>query len=499
MGSQLRGIVIAAAVSVSAASCGGGSSPPPVPPTATLTSSATDVGISGGPSITLSWSSTYATSCTASGAWSGTLGPSGSQSIVVPQTSTYTISCSGRGGLATASVTIQAWVPPAVSLTADRGSVMPNGTVRLTWSSQHTTECHGFLGSPGAMPAVPTSGSQTTAPLTRTTRFQIICGNPIYRAGIAEVAVVVAPKFTVIALPMERAVDLNAAGEVMGQRASVAGTPEVVVWIEGANAAVLGCPDPQNCPLDYSPAAMNSSRTVIGMVSGRKLQPGIRYYAGFRWQVGEAAESPVALVFPQTITDINDAGQIVGGNEWTTGAMLYSDGNWVLLFSAIDLPGGVATAINNAGHVTGWMRAGDGTERGFLYVDGNIQDLGMMNGAAFRAEDINMADHVVGSAGGRAFLYANSRFTDLGTLGGDASSASGINDVDQVVGTTTLAGPDPQAQRAFLQLNGTMYDLNELVEPLPAPLIEARKINNRGQVIANTCCRAYLLTPVSPP
>ena len=123
---------------------------------------------------------------------------------------------------------------------------------------------------------------------------------------------------------------------------------------------------------------------------------------------------------------------------------------------------------------------------------------------------INASDAIVGweaaFGGTRAFLYVNSRFTDLGSLGGALSYASAINDAGQIVGTSTLAGADPQAQRAFLYVDGAMHDLNDLVEPLPLLLSEARKINNRGQIIANACppagtpgvCRAYLLTPVSP-
>ena len=134
-----------------------------------------------------------------------------------------------------------------------------------------------------------------------------------------------------------------------------------------------------------------------------------------------------------------------------------------------------------------------------------------MDGASSDAQDINLADEIVGSAetpaGTRAFRYENSRFTDLGSLGGTSNGATAINDVGQIVGWSTLVGADPQAQRAFLYVNGRMYDLNDLVEPLPTPLTEARRINNRGQIIANACppagtngnCRAYLLTPVSPP
>ncbi len=70
--------------------------------TATLASSSAAVPTHG--SVTLSWSSTNATSCTASGAWSGGLATSGTQSVVVTRTSTYALSCSG----ATASATVTA-------------------------------------------------------------------------------------------------------------------------------------------------------------------------------------------------------------------------------------------------------------------------------------------------------------------------------------------------------------------------------------------------------
>ena len=63
-------------------------------------------------SFTLTWSSTNATACTASGDWSVSIGTSGTQSITETETGvkTYTITCTGDGGSATdtATVTIDA-------------------------------------------------------------------------------------------------------------------------------------------------------------------------------------------------------------------------------------------------------------------------------------------------------------------------------------------------------------------------------------------------------
>jgi hypothetical protein len=76
----------------------------PSPPTLSLTANPTS--ISSGSSSTLSWSSTNATSCTASGAWSGSKATSGTQSVSPTSTSTYNLACTGSGGTANASATV---------------------------------------------------------------------------------------------------------------------------------------------------------------------------------------------------------------------------------------------------------------------------------------------------------------------------------------------------------------------------------------------------------
>ena len=77
-------------------------------PVVTLTSSAAAVTTGG--TVTLNWSATNSpTSCTATGAWSGSKSASGSQSVTVNQSSTYTLTCSNAGGTsdpASATVTV---------------------------------------------------------------------------------------------------------------------------------------------------------------------------------------------------------------------------------------------------------------------------------------------------------------------------------------------------------------------------------------------------------
>jgi hypothetical protein len=104
---RVQALALFTAFAVSGCGGGSGSSTASAPaPTATLSSSIANVPSDG--SVTLTWSSTNATSCTASGSWGGSLAMSGSQSVVVTQNSTYSLSCSGSGGNATASVTVTA-------------------------------------------------------------------------------------------------------------------------------------------------------------------------------------------------------------------------------------------------------------------------------------------------------------------------------------------------------------------------------------------------------
>ena len=76
-------------------------------PAPTVNFSAASTFITSGTATTLTWSSTNATSCTASGGWSGSKATSGSQSTGNLTTSTtYTLSCTGTGGTTQQSTTV---------------------------------------------------------------------------------------------------------------------------------------------------------------------------------------------------------------------------------------------------------------------------------------------------------------------------------------------------------------------------------------------------------
>jgi hypothetical protein len=79
--------------------------PTPPAPTISLSAAPTSVGTSQTSSLT--WSATNATSCTASGGWTGTLAISGTQTTAaLTSDTTYTLTCVGPGGSSNTSVSV---------------------------------------------------------------------------------------------------------------------------------------------------------------------------------------------------------------------------------------------------------------------------------------------------------------------------------------------------------------------------------------------------------
>ena len=108
--------VIYIALTFLISSCGGGggggggdSYTPPSTPAATSNISLSSNKGYVGETVTVTWSSTNATSCSASNAWTGTKGTSGSETFSLDAAGTFTfdISCSGSGGSGSASVSIE--------------------------------------------------------------------------------------------------------------------------------------------------------------------------------------------------------------------------------------------------------------------------------------------------------------------------------------------------------------------------------------------------------
>ncbi len=177
----------------------------PPPPTVTVTISANPTTVSSGGSTTITWSSTNATSCTASSspsntAWTGTKSLTGSQGVAgLTATTAFNLSCSGPGGSVTQGITVTVNAPPpptpVITFSANPTNVANGGSSTLTWSATNATSC-----SASASPAnsqwsgtQSVSGNRSITNLTATTTFTITCTGAGGSASQTAVVTVAAP------------------------------------------------------------------------------------------------------------------------------------------------------------------------------------------------------------------------------------------------------------------------------------------------------------------
>ncbi len=147
--------------------------PDPSAPIASLSSDSLSIAYNG--DVTLSWSSSNADICQASGAWSGSKPIAGSEVMVgLTVNSEFELTCSGPGGTATDAIVVQVAPEPVPALTffAQSGSVPPNGTTNLEWNASNVSSCSASGDWSGNKS---TAGVESVGPLTSDSEFVLTC------------------------------------------------------------------------------------------------------------------------------------------------------------------------------------------------------------------------------------------------------------------------------------------------------------------------------------
>jgi probable HAF family extracellular repeat protein len=172
--------------------------------------------------------------------------------------------------------------------------------------------------------------------------------------------------------------------------------------------------------------------------------------------------------------DLNDSAQVVGYSRTSSlqsRAFLWGDGQMVNLgvVNADDFQS-AAVDLNGLGHAVGTSTLKNGLARAALWRNGSIigltPELPPYEGTSF-ASAINDHGHIVGAIDDDSsgfydgILWANGSRTALGGLGGAHTRPSDINNAGQVVGTSNTSVELGQPH-AFLWQNGVMTDLGLL-------------------------------------
>ena len=405
---------------------GGGSEPAP-----TLTLSASPTSVMAGESTTLTWSSTNADSCTASGGWSGTKETSGSESSgALTGDVTFRLSCTGAGGTVERSVavTVTPVSAPTVSLAASPDVVNAGGAATLNWSSENATSCTASGGWSGAKN---TSGSEATGALNQNTTFTLSCSGPggttsqsitvlLSNAPApapivtlsANPAAIVAGETTTIVWSSTNASSCIASGGWSGARGP-AGSEQFGSLVEDATFS-LSCTGPGGADDASVTVAVSQPAPANVVVSGKITfdRPSFRA-AGTGLDMDDPVQSPARHVAVEAVapggnvlvTGVTDSNgdyaltvpsgtamfiraraQMVRGGagpSWNFEVRNNTNGDSLYALRGEEFNSGTANSIRNLHASTGWTGAGYGAQRPaapFAILD-----------AAYRAKELILA------------------------------------------------------------------------------------------------------------
>jgi probable HAF family extracellular repeat protein len=206
---------------------------------------------------------------------------------------------------------------------------------------------------------------------------------------------------------------------------------------------------------------------------------------------------------------LNQKGEVVGQQElgnpfvWKNGLKVplpaYANLGWTSIHPY---------ATNDNGWIVGRSVTPSSGQWGRAFVNlpgSNPQDIGTLGYLWASANAINNRGEVVGGSwttfeqySMHAFLWTQSGgMKDLGTLGGETTATS-INESGHVVGYGDTAPQGPK--HAFLYKDGSLIDLNSLIDPQSGwVLTQAADINDRGQIVGtglfNGQERGFVLDP----
>ncbi len=147
------------------------------PPVAITSFTADPATVELGDSVTLSWTTENALSCTIDhDIGSAAPAADGSLEIVPTESGNYTLTCQGAGGPVSQQVALTVVEPVAIqSFTASPVIVAPGGEVTLAWTTSEAASCEI---TPGPISASPTASGSAPVTVSASTTYTLTCQGP---------------------------------------------------------------------------------------------------------------------------------------------------------------------------------------------------------------------------------------------------------------------------------------------------------------------------------
>jgi probable HAF family extracellular repeat protein len=265
--------------------------------------------------------------------------------------------------------------------------------------------------------------------------------------------------------------DINDHGQIVGYALNT--TPDPFSWI----GVFLECPDTlPSCTSNSTQTRAflweNGHKRDLGTLGGPDAVAG---------SVNERGEV-IGVSYTNSTPNLTTGRPTVAAFLWRRGKMI-DLGNFGGRFTGI-------TQINNRGQVIGTSNLpGDEFWDPYLWEDGKLIDLytSSVGGNPYTVNAINDAGQLVGAGAFGdhpydAYLLERGVANDLGFLEGDCySEAIVIGSKGQIAGESYPCTLD--SQRPFIWQDGTMYDLNDVIQaPSGFRFTQAFVINDRGEI-----------------
>jgi probable HAF family extracellular repeat protein len=321
------------------------------------------------------------------------------------------------------------------------------------------------------------------------------------------------------------ATDINSSGQVTGYSTDASGNAGAFLYSGGSITPIGsgGC-----CSVGLG---INDYGQVVGTTTSN---------GGITYQAAQFAVGSTTIITPPSplqntsAVGISNVGQIAVTTSSSDGvydtSYVYENSTFTNIGSLGGPLASAAISMNSAGIVTGYSGTGSSLadyRLGFEYQNGILTNLGNLGGSSRNsiAYAANSAGVATGTADNSsrtsddAFFYSNGTMTDLGQ-GCGQTVGTGINNFGVIVGIQ-YCGAD---ESAILYQNGTMFNLNDLIDPSDplfgsVDLAYAAGITDSGLIAVDGCvgstdcitqasynvspacvpgdqCEAFLLSPV---